>query len=65
MPNWTYNRVHGSNKAVRLLLDADGHPTFQNIVPSPIEINLLNDSLNGSFEDFYDLILHGKGVKVD
>ena len=44
MPNWTYNRVHGSNKAVRLLLNAEGHPTFQNIVPSPVELEILENS---------------------
>lgn len=44
MPNWTYNRVHGSNKAVRLLLNAEGHPTFQNIIPSPVELEILENS---------------------
>lgn len=58
MPNWTYNRVHGSNKAVKLLLDVDGHPTFQNILPSPIEINLLNDSNVSDDKKVCDAIYH-------
>lgn len=41
MPNWTYNRVHGSNKIVRELLDVEGKPTFKNIVPPPVELQLL------------------------
>lgn len=44
MPNWTYNRVHGSNKAVKLLLNAEGHPTFQNILPPPVELETLEKS---------------------
>lgn len=44
MPNWVYNRVHGSNKAVRALLNDEGYPSFQQLVPEPEELELLDDT---------------------
>lgn len=43
MPNWTYNRVYGSKKVIAALLDSDGNPTFENVVPIPDEIKILED----------------------
>lgn len=38
MPNWTYNRVHGSKKICEALLGDDRLPTFKKIVPTPQEL---------------------------
>lgn len=61
MPNWVYNRVHGSKKAVEKLLDSDGTVTFQNIVPVPSELKALDafphedkDELLALIHLFYD-----------
>ena len=43
MPNWVYNRVHGNNAAVRLLLNEKGFPTFSKIKPIPVELSILDN----------------------
>lgn len=35
MPNWVYNRVHGSKKAVEMLVGEKGNVTFQKLLPIP------------------------------
>lgn len=38
MPNWVYNRVHGSKKVCELLLGSNRLPTFTKVVPTPREL---------------------------
>lgn len=42
MPNWCYNRVHGSSKAISLLLNEEGKVTFQKLLPEPEALKALN-----------------------
>ena len=35
MPNWVYNRVHGSKKAVEMLVGEKGNVTFEKLLPTP------------------------------
>ena len=41
MPNWVYNKVTAKPHTIKKLLDPQGKPTFTNIVPTPIELDLL------------------------
>ena len=35
MPNWVYNRVHGSKDVIAALLNSKGQVTFTNVIPIP------------------------------
>lgn len=43
MPNWVYNRVHGSKKAVEMLVGPKGNVTFQKLLPVPPQLKALEN----------------------
>lgn len=43
MPNWVYNRVHGSKKAVEMLVGPKGNVTFQKVLPIPEAMKALDN----------------------
>lgn len=66
MPNWVYNRVHGSKKAVEMLVGPKGNVTFQKLLPVPDAMKALS---NYKYEDkeeltaLIDLIYKGDDSK--
>ena len=56
MPNWVYNRVHGSKKVCELLLGSDRRPTFLKVVPTPRELeeldNLPDQTMYEAYADY-------------
>jgi hypothetical protein len=56
MPNWCYNRVHGSNKAIKLLLNDEGKVTFQKILPEPEALIALNSYKYEDQQEIFALI---------
>jgi hypothetical protein len=52
MPNWVYNRVHGSKKAVEMLVGPDGNVTFEKLIPTPPAMSALS---NYEYEDSGEL----------
>lgn len=48
MPNWVYNRVHGSKKAIEMLIGPKGKVTFQKLLPTPLELIALNKFSNSN-----------------
>ena len=46
MPNWVYNRVHGSKKAVEMLVGPKGNVTFQKVLPIPEAMKALDNYKN-------------------
>ena len=67
MPNWVYNRVHGSKKAVEMLVGPKGNVTFQKLLPVPDAMKALS---NYKYEDkeeltaLIDLIYKGDDSKL-
>lgn len=67
MPNWVYNRVHGSKKAVEMLVGPKGNVTFQKLLPIPDAMKALS---NYQYEDkeeinaLIDLIYTGDDSKL-
>ena len=43
VPNWVYNRVHGSKAVCSSLLDEKGRPTFTKLVPTPHALKLMEE----------------------
>lgn len=41
MPNWVYNRVHGSKDVIAALLNSKGQVTFTNVIPIPSAMKAL------------------------
>lgn len=52
MPNWCYNRVHGSKKACEMLIGDDGKVTFEKLLPTPPAMKALK---NYQYEDVKEL----------
>ena len=61
MPNWVYNRVHGSKEACELLLDESRKVTFEKVKPIPplmqaLDMFSFNDDIE--LQALIDLIYH-------
>lgn len=67
MPNWVYNRVHGSKKAVEMLVGPKGNVTFQKLLPIPNAMKALNNYKYENKEELtalVDLIYNGDDSKL-
>ena len=67
MPNWVYNRVHGSKEACELLLDESRKVTFQKLKPIPPLMDALDEfTFNNDKElkALVDLVYHNNDSEL-